>query len=161
VVETVAARHVPSALRRSADTAIDLLVIGLLGASASPLFTVGIYFLAWHSWRHMRTLAPVVAGVRPADPRSLGRALFRIHVAALPLLVPTWGVLLACWWAVSPGHTLHDLAILSLAVYLVVTPSHDLLIDLLRSRTATDSSASRHSPTVSRSCAARSACCLS
>ena len=160
-VEAVAGRRVPAARRRSADTLVDLLVIGLLGALASPLFAVGAYFLVWHSWRHMRSLAPVVAGVQPADAPSLRLALFRIHLAALPLLVPTWGALLACWWVVSPGHTLHDLAILSLAVYLVVTPSHDLLIDLLRSRTATDPPASRHSPTVPRSCAARSACCPS
>jgi hypothetical protein len=52
-------------------------------------------------------------------------------------------------------HSPADLAILSLAVSLVVTPSHDLLIDFLRGRiVADDPAASNRSPTASRSCAA-------
>jgi hypothetical protein len=54
-----------------------------------------------------------------------------------------------------PVHSPVDLAILSLAVSLVVTPSHDLLIDFLRGRiVADDPAASNRSPTASRSCAA-------
>jgi hypothetical protein len=54
-----------------------------------------------------------------------------VHVAALPLLVPTWASLAAGWWVLSPGHSPSDLAILSLAVYEVVTPAHEALHDLL------------------------------
>ena len=70
----------------------------------------------------------------PAGPAALFRALVAIHVAALPLLVPTWLALGGAWWLVSPQHSARDLVLLSLAAYLVVTPSHDLLIDMLRSR---------------------------
>ena len=160
-LEAAAGRSLPAVRRRSGQTAVELLVIGLVGTVAAPLFSVGIYFLTWHSWRHMRLLAPLVAGLRPADTPALLRSVARIHLAALPLLVPTWGTLLACWWLVSPTRSLHDLAILSLAVYLVVTPSHDLLMNLLQERSPDESPAFRSVPPASRSCAARSACCPS
>jgi hypothetical protein len=54
----------------------------------------------------------------------------RVHAAALPLLVPAWAALGLAWWAWSPDHALHDLAILSVGGYLVVTPAHELLGDL-------------------------------
>ena len=127
-------RRVPGALRRSLDTAVDVGVIALLGAAADPLLSVGVYFLVWHAWRHLWLLAPPVAGVEPADGASLWRAIVWLHAAALPLLVPTWCAILAGWWWLSPQHSARDLAILSLAVYLVVTPSHDMLIDFVRSR---------------------------
>ena len=50
--------------------------------------------------------------------------------SGLPLLVPAWATLGLAWWAWSPHHTLHDLAILSIGGYLVVTPAHELLGDL-------------------------------
>ena len=159
--EAFETRRVPGAARRSFATLVDLAVIGLLGVTTTPLFSVGMYFLCWHAWRHLWLLSPLVARVRPADPASLGRSLLRLHTAALPLLLPTWGALLAGWWWLSPDHSLRDLAILSLAVYLVVTPSHDLLIDLLRARTGpareTGDQAADDGPTstVPPSCAAR------
>jgi Brp/Blh family beta-carotene 15,15'-monooxygenase len=154
-VEAFAARKTAGGLRRTAATLVDLAVIGLLGTTTAPLFSTGVYFLVWHSWRHMRLLAPLVAGTRPADPAALASALGAIHLAALPLLLPTWGAILAGWWFLSPHHSLTDLAILSLAVYLVVTPSHDVLIDFLRGRIAADEpSATTRAPTASRSCAA-------
>ena len=160
-LEVFETRRVPGAARRSFATLVDLAVIGLLGITTDPLFSVGMYFLCWHAWRHLWLLSPLVARVQPADAPTLGRALLRLHVAALPLLIPTWTVLLAGWWWLSPDHSLRDLAILSLAVYLVVTPSHDLLIDLLRARTGpareTGDQAAADGPTstVPPSCAAR------
>lgn len=134
--ETILDRRVPGALRRSLATLVDLAPIAALGATTDPLFSVGLYFLCWHAWRHLWLLAPLVAAIRPTNPAALGRAVLRLHLAALPLLLPTWAALLGVWWSLSPHHSPRDLAILSLAVYLVVTPSHDLLIDLLRARTA-------------------------
>ena len=137
--EAIATRHVPGAMRRSWDTLVDLSIIGLVGVVADPLFSIGFYFLFWHAWRHMRLLAFPVARIGTSDPTSLGRALLRLHRAALPLLIPTWIALLSGWWLLSPHHTARDLAILSLAVYLVVTPSHDLLVDLFRVRSRSES----------------------
>ena len=129
-IEAVASRHTPGGLRRSFDTLVDLLAIGFLGFVADPLFSIGVYFLCWHAWREMRPLAAVIS---PADrPASLLHTLIAIHTAALPLLVPTWVCLAAGWWLLSPDHSLRDLAILSLVVYLVVTPSHEALLDFLR-----------------------------
>jgi Brp/Blh family beta-carotene 15,15'-monooxygenase len=129
-VETLATRRIPGALRRSADTLVDLLVIGLLGATADPLFSVGLYFLCWHAWREMRSLTAFLA--RPAGCADVLRDVIAVHAAAVPLLIPTWIALLAAWWSLSPGHASRDLAILSLVVYLVVTPSHEALGGLLR-----------------------------
>ena len=155
LAEAWASRRAPGALRRSLDTAIDVGVIGLLGATTDPLFAVGLSFLVWHAWRHLWLLAPLVTAVEPHDGPSLWRALVRLHLAALPLLVPTWGVMLAAWWWLSPTHSARDLAILSLAVYLVVTPSHDMLIDLLRSRAHTDRGRLPEPSVIPPSCAAR------
>jgi beta-carotene 15,15'-dioxygenase len=129
-VETLATRRIAGAWRRSADTLVDLMVIGLLGMTADPLFSVGLYFLCWHAWREMRPLTAVLAG--HADFPHLLRDVIAVHVAALPLLIPTWIALLAGWWLLSPGHSTHDLAVFSLVVYLVVTPSHEALGGLLR-----------------------------
>lgn len=154
-VEAARSARSPAGRRRTLETAGELAVFAALGAVADPLFSVGMYFLCWHAWRHMRFLAPVVTGEQAADAPALARAVARVHVAALPLLVPTMAVLLVAWWWLAPGHAVRDLAILSLAVYLVVTPSHDLLIDFFRSRAAAApaSTATIHAP-----CAVRSTC---
>lgn len=158
VAEIQATRGTPGALRRSRDTCLDLAVVAALGTAAPPLLSIGVYFLAWHAWRHLGLLAPLVVGVEPYDGSSLWQALVRLHAAALPLLVPTWAVILAAWWWLSPGHSARDLALLSLAVYLVVTPSHDLLVDLVRSRSDTGEKTATPPSIAPPSCAARLAC---
>jgi len=158
VAEIGATRGTPGALRRSRDTGVDLAVVAALGTLAPPLLSIGVYFLAWHAWRHLGLLSPLVAGVEPHDGSSLWRAIVRLHAAALPLLVPTWAVVLAAWWWLSPGHSARDLALLSLAVYLVVTPSHDLLVDLVRSRSDTGEQSVAPPAIAPPSCAARLAC---
>ena len=67
---------------------------------------------------------------RPRSRRNASdawSALARVHLAALPLLVPTWLALGAAWWLLPESrvsHSLHGLAILSIAAYVVVTPAH-------------------------------------
>lgn len=136
VIEAARSWSEPSARRRTLATAAEMAAFAALGLATAPLFAVGLYFLCWHAWRQMLLVAPVVTGRTPRDTASLARALLAIHRAALPLLVPTWLVLGGVWWLVSPTHSAADLAALSLVVYLVVTPSHDVLIDLARARTA-------------------------
>lgn len=158
VIEATAGWQQPALRRRTIETASDLAVIALLGATTAPLFSVGLYFFWWHAWRQMRQLAPLVAGEAPSDARSLAASLVAIHRVGLPLLLPTWLVLTTAWWLMSPAHSAHDLAVLSLVAYLVVTPSHDLLIDLLRQRSA-GRTADTPSSTLPPSCAARSQSC--
>lgn len=129
VVEVIAA------CRAGAASGLPLLlaevgVIVALGAMTHPLFSVGLYFLVWHGWRQMDPLARAVTGSSPRSWSQLFGALRRVHAAALPLLVPAWVAFGLAWWAWSPDHTLHDLAILSVGGYLVVTPAHELLGDL-------------------------------
>lgn len=110
---------------------VDLVVIGSLGLCTHPLFSVGLYFLVWHGWRQMEPLAEMLTGGPPRSWRELVGAVARIHAAALPLLLPTWVAIAAAWWLRSPAHDPRDLAILSIGVYLLVTPAHELLSDLL------------------------------
>ena len=158
LAEIWATRGTPGAIRRSRATCVDLAVVAALGTATPPLLAIGIYFLVWHAWRHLGLLFPLVAGVDPHDGSSLWRSLVRLHAAALPLLVPTWTVILAAWWWLSPGQSARDLALLSLVVYLVVTPSHDLLVDLVRSRSDTGGSTASPPSIAPPSCAARLAC---
>ena len=66
-------------------------------------------------------------------PADLPLILARVHLAALPLLVPTWLALAAAWWLLPEPHVEHSLrglAILSLAAYVVVTPPHVAAVGL-------------------------------
>ena len=129
VVEAIASRRVGT---RSGVPLLlgEVGIIAALGAMTHPLFSVGLYFLVWHGWRQMEPLARAVTGSSPRSWLQLVVALGRVHAAALPLLVPAWVALGLAWWAWSPHHTLHELAILSIGGYLVVTPAHELLGDL-------------------------------
>jgi len=109
-------------------------VFAAVGWFTDPLFSVGLYYLCWHAWRHLRSVMPERA------TRSLAASVFRLHLDGLPLLLPTLVVLGGLWWLLSPGHTPRDLAILSIGVYLVVTPSHDVLVRRFRDRRDRDDS---------------------
>jgi Brp/Blh family beta-carotene 15,15'-monooxygenase len=125
-----AARPVSAAVSRNFG---ELAALAGLGLVADPLFSVGLTFLAWHAWRQMEPLATIVTGAAPTSPQSLARSLVAIHAAALPLLVPTWIAIAYGWWRLSPDHSAVDLAILSIAAYLVVTPAHEALGAAIRS----------------------------
>jgi len=95
-----------------------------------PLFAMGLYFLVWHSWRHTRRVILLLDEQRAA---SLG-ALARLHLRALPLLVPTLaGVVAVLWWRL-PWPTAFDVSIVALAVFVVVTPPHHFLVERLHGR---------------------------
>jgi len=120
-----------SACRRGRGTGWLLTECGVFAAVgwfADPLFSVGVYYLCWHAWRHLRSVMP--------EPgwRSLAASVFRIHLGGLPLLLPTLAAVGGLWWLLSPGLSPRDLAILSIGVYLVVTPSHDVLVRRFRDR---------------------------
>lgn len=103
-------------------------LIGLLCLTAPPLLTVGVFFLCWHAWRQLPGVADQLSST--AAVPSLASVLLRVHVAALPLLIPVWLATGTAWWLLSADHSWHDLALTSLVVYLVVTPSHEMLTAL-------------------------------
>lgn len=103
-------------------------LIGLLCLTAPPLLAVGVFFLCWHAWRQLPSVAEHLSGT--AAVHSLASVLLRVHVAALPLLMPVWLATGTAWWLLSADHSWRDLALTSLVVYLVVTPSHEMLTAL-------------------------------
>jgi len=111
---------------------VEVAAIVALGWCADPLFSVGLYFLVWHAWRQMEPLAESLDAPRFCSWRDLWTGLRRVHVAALPLLLPALVAIGTAWWAWAPEHTLRSLAITSIGAYLLVTPAHELLGELLR-----------------------------
>ena len=99
-----------------------------VGMYTDPLFAVGCYFLMIHGFRQSAELGrQLLTGRTP----SLRRRLAALHRAALWLLVPSWLALIALALWVRPAG-IHDLAILSLVLYVVATPPHHLFHDVLR-----------------------------
>jgi Brp/Blh family beta-carotene 15,15'-monooxygenase len=117
----------PSRLRlqRSLKDFGTFTLIGALCYTTPPLLAVGVFFLAWHAWRQTQIVYTLL---RPGTQRThpLTQAAV-VHLAAIPLLLPAWLMLSAAWWFSSANHSIRDAAILSLLVYLVVTPSPELL----------------------------------
>lgn len=93
-----------------------------------PLFAMGSYFLCWHSWRQTRRLIILMEG----EPLSINRSVIRLHVHSLPLLIPTLMVVAAVLTWGLPDATMYDLAVLALAVFVVVTLPHQILISRLQ-----------------------------
>ncbi len=107
------------------------LEIGSLVAAFAvlhPLFAMGAYFLCWHSWRHTRRLIRLMEG----ESASITRAVLRLHLRSLPLLIPTLSVVAAVLAWVLPHATILDVAVVALAVFVVVTPPHQMLIGRLQ-----------------------------
>ena len=65
------------------------------------------------------------------------RQVISVHKAAIPLLLPTWILLGVTWWSLSGATDLRNLALLSLLVYLVVTPAHEVLYEWLSTQPET------------------------
>lgn len=123
----------PEGLPRLRRLLVEMAAIIGLGWFADPLFSAGAYFLAWHAWRQMEPLAKALDAPPLRSWRDVGPALVRVHVAALPLLLPSLVAIGAAWWARAPDHTLRSLAITSIGAYLIVTPAHEMLGTLLGS----------------------------
>jgi Brp/Blh family beta-carotene 15,15'-monooxygenase len=108
-------------LRRAWFESAALLLLLVL---THPLFAVGVYFLAVHAFRQSVDLG---AKLSPAGNRaSLGRRLFRTHLASLPLLVPSWLIFAAAAFLLAV-RTPYELAVLSLGLYVIGTLPHHWL----------------------------------
>ncbi len=127
--------HGTKELVKACSVFFSYCLIGILEFMTSPLFGIGIYFLAFHSWKQMPALAkhftPPDAETHPL------RQVLIVHKAAMPLLLPTWILLGAAWWTLSSTTHFRDLALLSLLVYLVVTPAHEVLCEWLSTQPET------------------------
>jgi Brp/Blh family beta-carotene 15,15'-monooxygenase len=120
------------------DARERLELAGLLAffALVTPVFAVGLYFLAWHSWRHilrLGALEPQAAGLL-ADGRT-GAAVARILVLALPCTaialtgLAALGVALAAHLASAPA-----LTAVALALIAALTVPHTVLVAWLDRR---------------------------
>ena len=109
---------------------LETAVIGAAFGTLHPMFAMGLYVMTWHSWRHLYAIAPFL-GVEPRSSRldELLRCLWRLHVAALPLLIPTLVLYgLVAWWKIAVWDSF-QLAALAIATFIVVTLPHHLLIE--------------------------------
>ena len=104
---------------------LESALILIVCATTNPLYAVGAYFLAVHAFRQCAGLGadPAIGGA-PGD--SLARRLLRTHVASIPLLIPSW-VLLLTIAAALEAWSAYDLAVLSLGFYIVATLPHHWL----------------------------------
>lgn len=111
---------------------LSLEIASLVAAFAilHPLFAMGSYFLCWHSWRQTRRLILLMEG----EPVSINRSIIRLHVRSLPLLIPTLLVVAVVLIWRLPDATIYDLAVVALAVFVVVTPPHQMLISRLQGK---------------------------
>lgn len=128
-------KHGTTKLIETGSVFFSYCLIGILELIASPLFGIGIYFLAFHSWKQMPELASHFTSPR-TETHPLRQVLI-VHKAAMPLLLPTWILLGAAWWSLSSTTHFRDLALLSLLGYLVVTPAHEVLCEWLSTQPET------------------------
>ncbi len=109
------------------DALESALVVGAI-ALTDPLFGIGMYFLGTHSFRHSLRLASTPA-VMPENGQngSLTRRLIIVHLLSLPLLVPTFIILLGWSRFQFGGLDVMDLTVTMLGFFLVTTLPHHLL----------------------------------
>jgi len=126
--------------------AIESAMITLAFLVLHPLFAMGLYVVAWHSWRHMQSLSQFFGDDQRACGYSqIARSIARLHVYSLPLLIPTlliFGV--AGWWRLD-AWTSEMMAALTIAIFVVVTLPHHLLVEELVTHVASRDGNSGHS----------------
>ncbi len=86
-----------------------------------PLFSVGIYFLFWHSVSH------ILADRASATKRTLVSDLIGVHGDSLPLLIPTWIAFVVCASKLVGNWRPDLLAVLLLVFFAILTPAHEWL----------------------------------
>lgn len=121
--------------------AVELLETGVIAASFAtlhPLFAMGLYVVSWHSWRHLAAISRRFPSWGGRESMSaILRGVFRIHVHSLPLLIPTLvAFAVLAWWRLDVRNA-ETLAALTIAIFVVVTLPHHLLVERLVSQPAT------------------------
>ncbi|MEM6912241.1 MAG: Brp/Blh family beta-carotene 15,15'-dioxygenase [Verrucomicrobiota bacterium] len=104
------------------------LLLLLVVIALHPLFSVGLYFLTWHAFRHTVELAKREIP-SPNSKLPLWQSLFRVHRASLPFLLPViFCVALVVAWRGSLANPFDWTAVLLLS-FLVLTLPHHFLVE--------------------------------
>jgi Brp/Blh family beta-carotene 15,15'-monooxygenase len=112
--------------------AVETGVICLSFLFLHPLFAIGLYVLCWHSWRHLYSLSRFLPSAKSdGSGKDLIGAICRLHIESLPLLIPTIVAYVAlAWWRLDVWSS-EELAALTIALFVVVTLPHHLLVERL------------------------------
>ena len=106
---------------QSALTAFGTAAVVAASWVLHPLFSVGIYFLFWHSVSH------ILADRASDTKRTLAADLIGVHGDSLPLLIPTW-IAFGVFAAMLVDNWRPDqLAVLLLVFFAILTPAHEWL----------------------------------
>jgi Brp/Blh family beta-carotene 15,15'-monooxygenase len=112
---------------------LELSLLGALFAALPPILSSGVYFVFWHSLRHVLRMNRLMGySGAPAGWRQLLRETQFFTLRSLPLLLISLAALGALCWYLAPR--LPDgLALLSLGLVVaaVVTLPHALLVTLV------------------------------
>ena len=101
---------------------MEIVTIVAAFAILHPLFAMGLYLLTWHSWRHMLAVRPLLMRVdSDGNHPSWSKLFVRLHIASLPLLLPTLTIFLTlAWWRLDTT-SVYGLAAVAIAIFAVVT----------------------------------------
>ena len=112
---------------------LELSLLGALFAALPPILSSGVYFVFWHSLRHVLRMNRLMGyDGAPAGWRQLLRETQFFTLRSLPLLLVSLAALGALFWYLAPR--LPDgLALLSLGLVVaaVVTLPHALLVTVV------------------------------
>ncbi len=120
------AATVRAAITEIAETGLLLLLF----TSASPILTIGTYFLVWHSPRHVVRLILLTKPLQElVSQGQLGLALIYFHRRALPLTAAAGGLLMLLWAAISSYHISAAVLITSAFLFVsAITFPHFLIV---------------------------------
>ncbi|MEE2681443.1 MAG: Brp/Blh family beta-carotene 15,15'-dioxygenase [Planctomycetota bacterium] len=122
---------ITTALREPRLAALDLIESGLILALASlaaPLFAIGLFFLTTHAYRHsVRLVSKPFESGTGAQSTPLWSRLVQMHARCLPLLVPTFAILVL-WSLIQFGTiTPYLFVVVSIGFFIISTLPHHLL----------------------------------
>jgi len=122
--------HVARAARRgrpgrAAAGCVDLALLLALYLTAPPVTAVGLYFVAWHSWRHILRVGALLDGRRV----SAGRLVVRYYELAWPLTLVSIAGLIAVTLAIRP-RGLPQLIAVYLVLISALTLPHAVVVAL-------------------------------
>jgi len=115
-----------STRRGTLDLVESLLVFGMVAAT-SPLFGVGLFFVSTHAFRHSIRLSttPEVGG--EPEVRHVLLGLWRMHMRSMPLLVPTFAIIVV-WSLIQFGDlSATHLTVVTIGFFIISTLPHHLL----------------------------------
>ena len=106
---------------------LETVTLGISLSVLSPLFGLGLYFLIWHSWRHLRRVSAFLYG----ETMLNGARLLQLHRASLPLLIPSLlCIAVLVVWRFETV-TVSSFSVAAVATFTVVTLPHHFLVERL------------------------------